>query len=175
MEDANIPEQKSQNYFGSIFSFKNIIIYLIVAVVVYGGVYYFYKKNKGDYNNNTVPAVMEELPAATVSASQLSIKLSAQNNSAQDGIAILTEENGKTKVTITLSSPNSTPEPAHIHGGTCAAPGDVVFPLTNVVNGGSETVIGTTIANLEASAPLIINVHKSAAESKTYVACGDIS
>jgi hypothetical protein len=68
----------------------------------------------------------------------------------------------------------STAEPAHIHMGTCAhlnpAP---KYPLTSVVDGISETTVNATIAQLTAG-NLAVNVHKSAADLKDYVACGDL-
>jgi hypothetical protein len=78
-------------------------------------------------------------------------------------------------VKISLKNGTSTPQPAHIHTGTCAnlnpAP---KYPLTNVVNGMSTTTLkGMKLASLRTGA-FAINVHKSAAALKVYVSCGDI-
>ena len=88
--------------------------------------------------------------------------------------------------------------PVHIHDGTCAQLGEVVFPLSDVGPGSatkdgaaiattgklgssdgeavsiSETTIDFTIAELVTS-PHAINVHRSADEISTYIGCGDIS
>ena len=78
------------------------------------------------------------------------IFLNAQNNSGEAGVVSLTEENGKTKVLLLMAGNNTAgPQPAHIHAGACPNPGAVKYPLTNVVNDVSETVIDTTIANLK--------------------------
>jgi plastocyanin len=86
--------------------------------------------------------------------------------------------------------------PAHIHSGSCATLGDVVYPLNNV--GGemmdamgtpmasetmgatdsipvdvSITTVNTTLADLT-SEPYAINVHESAENIGNYIACGDI-
>jgi hypothetical protein len=80
------------------------------------------------------------------------------------------------------------PHPAHIHSGTCEELGDVVVPLTDVqVREGEEA--GSGIAHpikgshTQVDMPLqdiidgghAINVHLSAEEIGTYIACGDIS
>ena len=67
-------------------------------------------------------------------------------------------------------------QPAHIHKGTCAKlDPKPTYPLSDVVGGMSKTTVpGITVAKLLA-APMAINVHKSAKELPTYVACGNIS
>jgi len=79
--------------------------------------------------------------------------------------------------------------PAHIHSGTCANLGDVVAPLTDVTYIGnnegrtgaasaipvesSETVVDMPLQDL-IDGDYAINIHKSADEIDTYIACGDI-
>lgn len=84
--------------------------------------------------------------------------------------------------------------PAHIHSGTCAELGDVVFPLSNVsddilVDGtpmagedmgddGNEvawsvTTVGAPLADI-VSGGHAINIHESAENIGNYIACGDI-
>ncbi|MGH2535308.1 MAG: cupredoxin domain-containing protein [Thermomicrobiales bacterium] len=84
--------------------------------------------------------------------------------------------------------------PGHIHSGTCAELGDVVFPLENAGGGtmmgtpvaaemmGPETAIPAlvSITTVEADLATIIdgghaiNFHESAENMGNYVACGDI-
>jgi hypothetical protein len=105
------------------------------------------------------------------------IPLSEQNDLGQSGTAVLTEtKEGKLNVKLSMSGGKFTlPQPAHIHVGSCPNPGAVKYPLNNVVNGMSETVLDVKLDDVMKSADkLAINVHKSAAESKVYTACGDI-
>ena len=88
-----------------------------------------------------------------------------------------------------------TSHPAHIHSGTCADLGDVVFPLTDIslaptADGAtpaaqpmmmhadevltSVTIVDDTLANLLAGR-YAINVHESAENIGNYIACGDIA
>ena len=103
------------------------------------------------------------------------INLSAQNNSGLSGTATLTDiGGGKTRVDLNVTGPAGD-YPAHIHMGTCAnlnpAP---QYPLTNVRNGQSTTNVDASLASIQQS-PHAINLHKSAQDIATYVACGDIA
>ena len=79
--------------------------------------------------------------------------------------------------------------PAHIHSGTCAELGDVVVQLTDIahVGGDAETTGATSAIPVKSSITVVdmplqeiidgghaINVHLSADEIDTYIACGDI-
>jgi hypothetical protein len=103
----------------------------------------------------------------------VTVEVLAQNNSGQTGTATFEDVNGtQTRVTLTLTGGTFTEaQPAHIHTGTCAKPGAVTYPLTNVVDGMSVTTIDAAMGTLWAG-DQIVNVHKSAAQSTVYTACG---
>jgi hypothetical protein len=113
------------------------------------------------------------LPANTQAQESVTINLTEQNDSGQSGTAVLTPDGAGTKVVITLENAPG-PHPAHIHVGSCPTPGAVVFPLTSVVDGKSETTVAATIADIMKS-PHAINIHKSPQEIPVYTACGNIS
>ena len=107
-------------------------------------------------------------------ANRVIVQLNEQNNSGQSGQAILTASGDQTVVTITLSNGTAEPQPAHIHKGTCDnLDPKPAYPLTSVVNGASETTVNVKLDDL-LNGQYAINVHKSAAEVTTYVACGNI-
>jgi hypothetical protein len=108
-------------------------------------------------------------------SNQITINLAEQNDSGESGTAILKEEDGQVIVTIDMTGfTEDVSQPAHIHVGVCPDVGAVVYPLTNVLNGESETTLDVTFAQLESELPLGINVHKSVDEASIYTACGDI-
>ena len=110
-------------------------------------------------------------PAAEPS---VTVVLKAQNNSGEDGIATLTQHGSTVTVTVSVEDGTTTPQPAHVHTGTCAKLGGVSYPLVNVVSGKSTTTLkGVTLASLQTGS-FVINVHKSAADLGTYVSCGEI-
>lgn len=103
------------------------------------------------------------------------VNLYAQNNSGEDGVAILTEEGNKVRVRVSVAnSPKDVSQPAHIHLGSCPKPGEVKYPLNPVVNGSSETVLDTTFAQMQLAGELALNIHKSADEVGTYFSCGNL-
>jgi len=105
----------------------------------------------------------------------VTLNLVQQNNSGITGTATLTEmPGGKLRVEIKVNGAGAGPQPAHIHGGSCAqldpAPR---FSLTPVANGSSTAEIDATLAMLTAQ-PSAIHMHKSQEELPVYVACADI-
>jgi hypothetical protein len=77
--------------------------------------------------------------------------------------------------------------PVHVHSGTCDELGDVVFPLVDLAVPGGEftgpdSAVSVTLSENVIDIPLqelidgghAINVHLSADEIGTYIACGDI-
>jgi CHRD domain-containing protein len=105
----------------------------------------------------------------------VTVRIGAQNKSGESGTARLTPEGDQTKVEITLKgAPKGTPQPAHIHEGSCAKlDPKPKYGLESLVDGKSTTTVPQSIQTLTAG-NLAINVHKSKEDLKTYVACGDI-
>lgn len=112
-----------------------------------------------------------QIEATPMLSSSLIIPLATLNNSGQTGTVTLEPSDGKTKVTVALvGQPAGSSQPAHFHTGTCAKPGSVVYPLSAVVDGTSVTLVDASIAQMQAKST-VVNVHKSATESGTYIAC----
>jgi archaellin len=143
-------------YRGTIYAFSTMKKIALVIVVVVAAVAAYYLIGPGRMASVTVA-------------------LAAQSGSGETGTALLEDVSGQVRVTVSVQNqPAGSTQPAHIHVGSCPTPGDVVYPLTSLTGGSSTTMINTTIAELKARGPLAINLHKSAAQSKVYVACGNI-
>jgi Cu/Zn superoxide dismutase len=113
--------------------------------------------------------------AAVAADNGVTVTMKAQNGSGEDGTATITAS-GDSAVTVVVKLSNGTTvaQPAHIHMGSCANLDPTPkYPLTNVVDGASETTVNVALADLTKGG-FAINVHKSAAEVSTYVSCGDI-
>lgn len=147
------------------------IIGIVIAIIIIGGGYYLFSTQ-----TRSTPATTTQAQPASESSNTVTIRLNAENNSGETGIAELTEKNGKVEVSLSLTgAPDGVMQPAHIHVGSCPDVGAVKYPLTSPVNGKSKTTLEVSLSDLRAGLPLAINVHKSASEIKTYVACGDIT
>jgi hypothetical protein len=118
------------------------------------------------------------LAAASAALAQdkpMTVNLSAQNRSGESGTATFTPQGDKTQVMIKLTgAPDSTPQPAHIHDGSCAKLDPKPrIPLQNVVGGMSTTTLDMKLSDVVGKGGAI-NVHKSGSDLSTYVACGDV-
>ena len=105
----------------------------------------------------------------------VTINLTAINGSGVSGTAQLMDKGAQTEVVVNVQGePASASEPMHIHSGQCGPTlGKVVYPLKNVEGGTSDTTVNATLASLQ-TGNFAINVHESAAQITTYVACGNI-
>lgn len=122
----------------------------------------------------TIALALSQIGFARADTASVPVTLTAQNGSGEDGTATLVQNGSAVTVTISLKNGTTTPQPAHIHTGTCATLGGVAYGLSNVVSGNSTTVLnGVTLASLQTGG-FSINVHKSAADLGTYDACGTI-
>ncbi len=125
-------------------------------------------------------AALAGVLAAAASAdtpTTVTIKMVAQNDSGENGMATLTQVSDGVRVAVKLDgTPQDVPQPTHIHIGNCGhinkAP---EYPLANTVNGASlSTVKGVQLADL-LKGTYAINVHKSGTDLGTYVSCGNIT
>lgn len=104
------------------------------------------------------------------------IQLDEQAGSGLSGTARFTTEGDGTRVVLQLDDDTSgEARPAHVHDGTCRTfDPSPAYPLENVVNGRSETMVDASLEELRAE-PYIVNVHRSEAKVQEYVACGSLS
>lgn len=158
-------------------SVKNILtLVLILGLIATGYLLLNKKPDKLSSSNITPTPQSQKADVSQIPTTGISIVVSEQNGSAESGIAIIKEIKGKVNVSLKLTGGiPGVPQPAHLHSGVCSDPGKVVYPLTNVVNGESETIIGVDMATFNQSLPLILNVHKSEQEQDVYTSCGEIS
>jgi hypothetical protein len=106
---------------------------------------------------------------------ELTVSLGEQNGSTQSGEAVLTRvDDSTTHVVVSLGNGGDTPQPAHIHKGSCAQlDPQPEYALEDVVDGESSTHIDAALDELR-DGEFAVNVHKSADELRVYVACGDL-
>ena len=172
--DAPKTVPPTPQYSNKLFSPKLILVYLVVAALIYALVYYFLVAGKKTKLQTTPQSPQSESGEQT-NPQVLTVTLTAQNNSGQPGTAIIAEENGKAKVSLFINNaPKGVAQPAHIHAGACPGVGEVKYPLSNVLDGKSETALDVGIDQLKSELPLAVNVHKSASEARVYVSCGPL-
>ena len=100
--------------------------------------------------------------------------LAEVGGSGQTGTATLTAEGGKTRVVISVDSPVSDSQPAHIHEGTCDELNpEPEYGLPNVTAGSSDSTVDVSLDELTSEA-YAINLHMSNDDLTTYTSCGNI-
>lgn len=155
---------------------KNLLIGVGVIAVLLVGYMLFSNMNKqAPLPQSEITTTTENSASPSATPQEITVVLSEQNGSKESGTATLMEVDGKVKVTLKMTgAPATVAQPAHIHVGACPDVGAVKYPLTSPVDSMSETTLDVTLAQLKSELPLGINVHKSAAETKVYVSCGDL-
>jgi LPXTG-motif cell wall-anchored protein len=114
------------------------------------------------------------VPTAAAQQRTVTVTLSQQSASGVTGTVTLTDiGNSQTRVEVHIT-PTTGDHPAHIHMGSCANLDPTPeFPLTNVQNGTSTTVVNQALATIQGQ-QRAVNLHMSATDLATYIACGDI-
>jgi len=100
-----------------------------------------------------------------------------QNGSGESGQVVVTSSGAdSTQVEITLTGATAgKTQPAHVHAGSCAALNPTpAYPLNDVVDGRSVTVLKLPISDLLGSR-YAVNIHASAQAIGSYIACGDLT
>ncbi len=113
--------------------------------------------------------------AAFAQSGPMTVDLKAQNNSGETGTVTFTPQGDKTQVVLKMTgAPAGVAQPVHIHDGSCAnLDAKPRIPLQSVSNGSSTTLVDMKLDDIMKQGGAI-NVHKSAADLKVYVACGDL-
>ncbi|MEA2524583.1 MAG: hypothetical protein QOF73_1810 [Thermomicrobiales bacterium] len=112
---------------------------------------------------------------ASAQEDSITIDLEELNDSGVSGTATLTD-NGDGTTTVSIQVDGATGDhPAHIHEGTCDDLNpNPEYPLNNVdADGVSETDVEVALDDLLAE-PHAVNLHLSADNVATYIACGNI-
>ena len=115
------------------------------------------------------------LPACAASQSR-TVELETLNDSGVTGSAVLTDLGDETtRVEVDVDPAGHPDMPAHIHPGTCEnLVSQPTYPLQNVIDGHSETVVEASLDELFAG-DLALNLHNSSQDFATYTACADLN
>ncbi len=104
------------------------------------------------------------------------IPLRELNDSGVTGTVVLSEQGSATRISIQLTGDAVTGDHiAHLHDGTCEAPGEYTYTLNPVsAQGTSETVVNMTLDEL-LTGGYIVNVHPDEANWDTWMVCGELT
>ncbi|HYI21266.1 MAG TPA: hypothetical protein VEX62_01390 [Candidatus Limnocylindrales bacterium] len=115
------------------------------------------------------------LGGCSASGQTRAVELETLSSSGVTGTVNLVDVGGDmTRVDISVQPGGNNDMPAHIHPGSCTqlVP-QPEYPLQNVVNGISTTVVPAPLSELIAG-DLAVNLHRSNEDLATYTACADL-
>jgi hypothetical protein len=115
------------------------------------------------------------IAACAAEGASRTLELETLNDSAVSGTVRLVDlGRGQTRVEVRVDPGSNSDMPAHIHPGSCdnLVP-QPKFPLQNVLNGSSTTVVPASLEELLADS-LAVNLHRSNDDLATYTACADL-
>ncbi len=114
----------------------------------------------------------------TINAGERSetIPLRELNDSGVTGTVVLSEQGNATRISIQLTGDAVTGDHiAHLHDGTCEAPGEYTYTLNPVsAEGTSETVVNMTLDEL-VTGGYMVNVHPDEANWDIWMVCGELT
>lgn len=122
-----------------------------------------------------IGALAVSIVSCQAAATRRTIQLQTLNDSGVTGsIMLIAASQDRTQVEVSVNPAGNPDMPAHVHPGTCA---NLVpqpkYPLQNVINGTSTTVVPASLDELLAG-DLAINLHTSNADMGTYTACAEL-
>ena len=154
---------------------SSLMLLALACAVLITSYFLFVKVSRETAMTNMQASMQSGTEASMMNNKELTVQLNEQNNSGEYGNALLIEKDGVVHVHVSIkNAPKGISQPAHIHVGTCIDIGAVQYPLTNLVNGLSDTTLQVSLKDLLAQGPLALNVHKSVPQAKQYVSCGNL-
>lgn len=167
---AGTPAGSPQSNMGSVIGI--IVIILIVIAVVWWAVSTTSNENTNTTTNRTTNSVVNTNATA---GSTATATFAEQSDSGLSGTASIRDVSGKAQVTLSLSGGTATDvHPAHIHKGTCAELGAILYTLDSVEGNASTTTLDDSATTVLGQKPVAIEVHKSTSELGVYYACADV-
>lgn len=147
-----------------------VVIVLVVTAIV---VIRFVLANRGNDNNNDSEEQTTENTTPSLPVGD-QVQLEEQQNSGTNGIASISNAEGKVRVSLNLSEyVPDTLQSAAVFTGKCDDRGSELYPLAATFNGQSVTTLETNPDQFNSRKPLSVVVFKSQ-ESKDIAACGNL-
>ncbi len=122
-----------------------------------------------------------DIESPTQRGQEWNARIGGQAIASISGTAVARVHDGQTQVTVNLTGvPAGDARPWHVHDGKCNSGGGIVgsasaYPPLTVGADGRATGNATLQLQLDEARDYHVNVHASAAQMGTIVACGDLS
>lgn len=143
---------------------KGLFIIIVIAIAAVG--IFFLSRNSLTQNQNT-----NNNGAPTGGGKTFALQSGKSFNTNGSATLSATAEGVWVSLSVSNTPFSSGVYPAFIHEGTCLGMGPVLYLLTPVSGGESDTLLSTSFENLRGQLPIAINVNKSNSELDVSVTC----
>ena len=163
-----------------------LILRVLVIILVVGGVTLWLERisRPASISASVTPTLqinlpMTEYPTIPASAPEFTVNLQRLNDSGVTGKVTFKDIAGTVAILLYVQSPGGGGEdeealmPAELHHGSCAAPGDLAYPMTAPDAGQSETDLSINLKEFNTQRPMAVILYRSA-QDHTPIACGDV-
>jgi hypothetical protein len=119
-----------------------------------------------------------QYPTIPASAPEFTVTINSLEASGITGTATFKDIAGAVAILLKVEGLSTAEEeeslvPAELHFGTCAAPGELAYPMTAPDAGASETDLSINLEQFNAQKPMALILYRSP-QDHTAIACGDV-
>ncbi len=122
-----------------------------------------------------------EYPTIPASAPEYTVTINSLESSGVTGSATFKDIAGTVAILLQVDGPSTAEDeeseesivPVELHFGTCAAPGELAYPMTAPDAGESETDLSINLEQFNAQKPMAVILYRSP-QDHTPIACGDV-
>jgi len=122
-----------------------------------------------------------EYPTIPASAPEYTVTINSLESSGVTGSATFKDIAGTVAILLQVDGLSTAEEeeseesivPVELHFGTCAAPGELAYPMTAPDAGESETDLSINLEQFNAQKPMTVILYRSP-QDHTPIACGDV-
>jgi hypothetical protein len=122
-----------------------------------------------------------QYPTIPASAPEFTVTINSLESSGITGTVTFKDIAGTVAILLQVDGLSTAEEeeseesivPVELHFGTCAAPGDLAYPMTAPDAGASETDLSINLEQFNAQKPMAVILYRSP-QDHTAIACGDV-
>jgi hypothetical protein len=164
---------------------RSLLLFMMMAVILVGGLITTRFLLQQHLLNTSPTSTLQinipdvEYPTIPPSAPEFSVPIQSLDNSGLTGTVTFKDVAGAVAILIRIEGLADNEEseeeivPAELHHGTCAAPGELAYPMSPPDAGASETDLDINLKQFNTQKPMAVILYRSL-QDHTPIACADV-